>query len=102
MRREHQIRGLRKAYSKPPTVRGDLCLATAHGCLKGERGPMILYLQVFQESVLESVCVCVSVCEGQGVVGVVVGALSVKNSYMCSPVQRKYIFAYTYPPKPPL
>lgn len=100
MRKEHKIRGLRRAYSKPPTVRGDLCLATAHSCLKGGRGPMILDLQVFQESVLESVCV--SVCGGQGVVGGGVGALSVKNSYMPSPVQRKYIFAYTHPPKPPL
>lgn len=67
MRKEHQIRGLRRAYSKPPTVRGDLCLATAHSCLKGGRGPVILDLQVFQESVPESVCV--SVCGGQGVVG---------------------------------
>ena len=57
MRKEHQIRGLRRAYSKPPTVRGDLCLATAHSCLKGGRGPVILDLQVFQESVPESVCV---------------------------------------------
>lgn len=63
---------------------------------------MILYLQVFQESVLESVCVCLCVEGREWWGGVVGGALSVKNSYMRSPVQRKYIFAYTYPPKPPL